>query len=185
MTRFLNPNAAAGEPRGTRRGRLAGALLCAWLALPGAARAAPPCADMMVDADDLNAILDQTLGSFRSLVDRRAVAIDPAHAACYVRISLTSSALTQSGAGCRLDGCSTVLFDKRSVALRDFDVAGCDVLFDMFGLSRRVPSSYADASARIRQHCGSLDFEIAGVKIDRSGPAPSLRFSFRPAPAAP
>jgi len=153
------------------------------LVLPASAVGTPRCADMFVDADDLNEILDQTLGSLRGLVDRRSVVIDVANPACYLRISLSSSALGQSGSACRLDGCSSVVVDRHMVALRDFDVAGCDVVFDGLGLSRHVPLHYTDASARIRQHCGSPDFDISEIRIDRHAPVPRLIFSFRPAAA--
>lgn len=138
---------------------------------------------MLVGADDLEQILDQTLGGLRDFVDQRTVSIDPGSSACYVRVSLTSSALAQLGGSCRLDGCSAVIYDRQQVALRDFDVAGCDALFSAFGVSRHVPSKYADASARIRQHCGAADFEIAGVKVVRIDGVPTLKFQFRPAAA--
>jgi hypothetical protein len=135
---------------------------------------------MTVGAEELDEILDQTLGSLRNVVDQRSVSIDPSSRACYVRFSLTTSALAQLGAACRLDGCSSVLHRQKSLALHDFDVSGCEPLFSVFGLSRHVPSTYVDASARIRQHCGSDDFEIDSVMVVRMAQEPKLRISFRP-----
>jgi hypothetical protein len=115
-------------------------------------------------------------------VEHRSVSIDPGSKACYVRLSLTTSAMSQSGAACRLNGCSVVIFRRQDIALRDFDVAGCDPLFNVFGLSRHVPSAFADASARIRQHCGSGDFEIDRVKAVQIAGQSKLRIGFRPMP---
>jgi len=79
-----------------------------------------------------------------------------------------------------LHGCSAVIYRKKKIALHAFDVTGCDPLFEIFGLSRHLPSAYVDASARIRQQCGSGDFEIDGVKVVQIAGAPKLRISFRP-----
>jgi hypothetical protein len=157
-----------------------GAFSCPVIAVPG-----PQCPDMIVGAEELDAVLDHTLGILRGLVDRRSVLIDPSSSSCYVRFSLTTSALSQSGASCRLDGCSSIIFHRQNIALRDFDVAGCDPLFNVFGLSRHVPAAYVDASARIRQHCGADDFEIDGVDAVRTASVPKLRIHFRRAPARP
>ena len=146
---------------------------------PVIAVAGPQCPDMIVGAEELDQILDQTLGTLRGLVDRRSVLIDPSSGSCYVRFSLTVSALSQSGASCRLDGCSSIIFRRQDIALRDFDVTGCEPLFNGFGLSRHVPAAYADASARIRQHCGADHFEIDGVNAVWIGSAPKLRIHFR------
>jgi hypothetical protein len=96
-------------------------------------------------------------------------------------LHLATSVQLQSGASCTLDGCTSVIAREKSLALRDFDVTGCDPVFKMFGLSRHVPSTYVDASARIRQHCASDDFEIEGVSAVRIAGAPKLRIVFRPA----
>ena len=183
-----------GYPRctATRRSMVAGAglrftqivtLVLGTLTLPAIGVAEPKCPDMIVSADDLDEILDQTLGSFRGVVDHRSVSIDPSSSLCYVRFNLTTSALSQFGGSCRLDGCSAVIYRQKSIALRDFDVTGCDPLFEIFGLSHHLPSAYVDASARIRQQCGSGDFEIDGVKVVRIAGAPKLRISFRPTTA--
>jgi hypothetical protein len=158
------------------------ALVVGTLALPGIAAAEKGCPDLLVSAADLDEILDQTLGNLRGLVDHRAVSIDPSSNACYVRFNLSTSALSQYGATCRLDACSTVIHHRKSIALHEFDLAGCDPLFNVFGLSRHVPSTYVDASARIRQQCGSDDFEIDGVMVVRIAGEPKLRIGFRPAP---
>ena len=62
---------------------------------------------------------------------------------------------------------------------------GCDALFDGMGLSRRVPAVYADASARIRQHCGADGYEIERVTPVLVDGAARLRVGLRPAPASP
>jgi hypothetical protein len=167
--------AARTGARGLRRA----ALLIATLAFSLVATAAPKCPDLLVGADDLDEVLDQTLGSLRAVVDERSVVIDPSAPACYVRFRLTTSALSQLGAACSLQGCSSILFRDQSIALREFDVAGCEPLFSVFGLSRHVPSTYVNASARIRQQCGSDDFEIAGVTVDRQAQEPKIRIRFR------
>lgn len=51
----------------------------------------------------------------------------------------------------------------RRIALKEFRVAGCDALFGALGVSRRVPTSFADASAKISSHCGSDAFEFKSV----------------------
>jgi hypothetical protein len=137
---------------------------------------------MIVGAEELDEILAQTLGSLRGFVDRRSILIDPSSSACYIRFSLSTSVLSQSGASCRLDGCSSVIFRRQDIALRDFDIVGCDPLFNVFGLSRHVPAAYTDARARIRQQCGSDDFEIDGVTVVRVAGVPKLRIRFRPTP---
>jgi hypothetical protein len=159
-------------------------LVAAALALPLVAAAGPKCPDMMVSADDLDDVLVQTLGSLRNVVDQRSVSIDPSTKSCYVQFSLTTSALAQLGAACKLQACSTVLYRQKSIALREFDVAGCEPLFSIFGLSRHVPSTYVDASARIRQQCGSDDFEIDGVAVVQLAQEPKIRIRFRPKAAA-
>lgn len=125
-------------------------------------------------------MLDQTLGSLRPLVDRRSVQIDPDDRACYLRFRLSTSALEQFGGACRMNGCSTVLHRHKSIALREFDMNGCDPLFNALGLSRRVPSTYIDASRSIRRQCGSDGFEIDRVVPVWSAGEPRLRISFRP-----
>ena len=124
-------------------------------------------------------MLDQTLGNLRALVDRRSVTIDPDARACYLRFSLSTSALEQVGGACQLNGCSVVLYRHKSLALREFDVHGCDPLFNVLGFSRRVPSTYIDASKSIRAQCGSDDFEIDRVVPVWSSGQPTLRVSFR------
>lgn len=186
---------AGSRPSDMKRGlscAMRRSLVSTGLALLGAAAATLPacaadarsCPDLLVDAADLDQIFDRSLGDLRALVDQRAVAIDPASPACYVRFELTSSALAQLGGACRLDGCSSVIFRERSLALRDFDVRGCDALFDGLGLSRRVPAVYADATRRIRQHCGSDGFEIERVTPVRADGEARLRIAFRAASAA-
>ena len=157
-------------------------------ALLPAHAAAPPakCPDMLVSANDLGQILDQSLGDFRSLVDQRSVVIDPADNACYLHFTLSSSALPQlGGASCSLRGCASVLYKQQNVALTPFDVAGCEGVFDLLGLPRHVNSTYVDASAWVQQQCGSLNSEIAGVAVVQAGGESKLRISFKPtAPGA-
>ncbi len=143
------------------------------------AAAEPKCPDMIVGVDELDKVLDQTLGSWRGLVDHRSVSIDPSSNACYLRISLASSKLSQLGAACGLEACSAVLHRPKSIALREFDVTGCDTLFDGLGLPRHVRSTYVDASARVRQQCGSDDFAIDSITVVRIAGEPKLRFGFR------
>jgi hypothetical protein len=159
------------------------ALVVGTVSPPAIAAAEPKCADMIVGVNELDEVLDQTLGSFRDLVDHRSVSIDPSSDSCYLRISLATSALSQFGAACRLEGCSAVLHGRKSVALRNFGVTGCDTLFNGLGLSRRVPSTYVDASARIHQQCGSDDFAIDSITVVRIAGEPKLRFGFRSTPA--
>lgn len=155
------------------------ALVVGTVSSPAMAAAEPKCPDMIVSMDELDEVLDQTLGSLRGLVDHRSVSIDPSSSSCYLRISLATSALSQFGAACRLEGCSEVLHRPRSIALRDFDVTGCDALFNGLGLSRHVPSTYVDASTRISQQCGSDGFEIDSIAVVRIAGEPKLRFAFR------
>ena len=156
----------------------------AFVVTAGVAAAAAPagCPDLRIHAADLDWVLDQTLGPLRGFVDSRRVSIDPRAAGCYVRFTMTSTALQALGGGaCRVDGCSTVIADGTRVALKDFDVAGCDALFDGIGLSRHVPSVYSDASSWVQQHCGSDAYEIVEVHPAYEGAEPVLRFRFRPA----
>jgi hypothetical protein len=159
------------------------ACLAAAIGPTGIAAAEHRCPDLVVGEADLDDVLDQTLGSLRAMVDQRAVSIDPQNAACPVHIVLSTSALSQYSASCRLEGCSAVVARPKSLALREFDVAGCDALFNVFGLSRHLPSTYVDASRRIRQHCGSDDFEIDSVTAVRVAGQPKLRIGFRAAGA--
>jgi len=152
------------------------------LGLPIDGAAAQSCSDMLVGAEELEQILDQTLGGLRGLVNRQSVSIDPASSACYVRVNLSSSIELQSGAACNLQACSSVIYRDKSIALRDFDVTGCDPVFKIFGLSRHVPSRYVDASARIRRHCDSGEFDIDGVGPVTIAGVPKLRIGFRPTP---
>lgn len=177
------PRAATDLAPIVARAAVAAVVVMAAFSCPVIAVAGPQCPDMIVGAEELDEILDQTLGTLRGLVDRRSVLIDPSSSSCYVRFSLTASALSQSGASCRLDGCSSIIFRRQEIALRDFDVTGCEPLFNVFGLSRHVPAAYADASARIRQHCGADNFEIDGVNAMRIASVPKLQIHFRPAPA--
>jgi hypothetical protein len=160
------------------RTALLGPLLVA-LGLAAGGAAAQSCSDMLVGTEDLEQILDQTLGGLRGLVDHQSVSIDPASSACYVRVSLSSSVQLQSGAACTLQACSSVIFRDKSIALRDFDVTGCDPVFKLFGLSRHVPSHYVDASARIRRHCDSSRFNIGAVQAVTVAGVPKLRIGFR------
>jgi len=141
--------------------------------------AQPQCPDMILGTDELTGVLDQTLGNLRGMVDQREVSIVPEDATCYLHIRLSSAALAQLGGACRLQACSTLLHQDKSLALRDFDVTGCDVLFDGMGLSRHVASHIVDASARIRQQCGSDDFIIGNITLTQIGGQPKLRFRFR------
>jgi hypothetical protein len=169
------------RPARARAGLVA---LLLWALGPAAGgAAAQSCSDMLVGTEDLEQILDQTLGSLRGLVDHQSVSIDPASSACYVRVSLSSSIQLQSGAACTLQACSSVIFRDKSIALRDFDVAGCDPVFRLFGLSRHVPSRYVDASARIRRHCDSSGFDIGGVEAVTIAGVPKLRIGFRLTPS--
>lgn len=177
-----HPNRRAGA---AARRRQVALLLMAALACCAHPASASACPDLIVGPSDLEEILDQTLGNLRGLVDHRAVAIDPAGNSCTVRISLSTSALSQYGGNCALEACSTVLFRQKSLALQQFDVGGCDALFTVFGLSRHVASTYVDASTRIREHCGAGDFDISRVAAVRIAGEPRLRIGFRAAPAAP
>jgi hypothetical protein len=184
----MNRSGIAGISRALGTGaarRLVQVAIClaAAIAPIGIAAAEPRCPDLVVGEADLDDILDQTLGSLRAMVNQRAVSIDPENEACHVHIVLSTSALSQYSASCRLEGCSAVVARPRSLALREFDVAGCDALFNVFGLSRHLPSTYVDASRRIRQHCGSDDFEIESVTAVRVAGEPKLRIGFRAAVA--
>lgn len=150
---------------------------------PSIAAAEPKCPEMIVGTHELEAVLDQTLGDLRAFVDQRSVTIDPGSKACYLRISIATSALSQFGAACRLTGCSTILHGPKSLALGEFDFTGCEGLFDGVGLSRHVPSTYVDETARIRQQCTSDDFAIDSVSAARVAGEPRLRFRFRWEPA--
>lgn len=120
---------------------------------PAIAAAEPKCADMIVSADELDEVLDQTLGSLRDLVEHRSVSIDRSSDSCYLRISLATSALSQFGGACRLEGCSAVLYRQKSIALRDFDVKDWAGLAGMGALAMRAIEddrvSFAWADPRI------------------------------------
>ena len=82
------------------------AVLAPTVAPPAALAAAAKCPDMIVSASDLDEILNQTLGSYRDLVDQHKVVIDPANSACYVRFTLGS---THPGAGVEMPCATTAL----------------------------------------------------------------------------
>jgi hypothetical protein len=158
-------------------------LLTGALLLAQGEASAQGCRDMLVGAEDLEQILDQTLGGLRGMVEQQSVSIDPGSSACYVRLRLSSSIQLQSGAACTLQACSSVIYRDKSIALRDFDVSGCEPVFRLFGLSRHVPSRFVDASARIRSHCDSSDFDIDRVGAVTIAGVPKIRFGFRLTPA--
>lgn len=111
------------------------------------------CPPMILRAADLRQILGTALGSLASLADRYNVEVVPEEASCYLRMSI----LTQ---GCELRACSTPALRGTRIGLQAFDVAGCSPVFEMLGVSRRVPEAMTDADTRIEAHCGAKGFEF-------------------------
>jgi hypothetical protein len=144
------------------------------------AHATAPCADILFSSQDLEHILDLVLGSWRSLVRDRSVTIEPADASCYVHIQLTAELLP--GMNCELQACSVTVFHDQKIGLREFDVEGCEVIFNLVPVSRHVPTALADARPQIAAHCTSPSFVIAGVAPEVSEAGPRVRIKLRSAP---
>jgi hypothetical protein len=147
-------------------------LICA-LAWQGTiALAAGACAPILLSESDLDNILDQALGSLRSVVESSQVTIVPEDTSCYVHIALTTKDVPIIMPSCQMHACSVAAISGSRIALRAFDIAGCDALFSGLSLPRHVPTSYADGAERIRKQCGAEGFEIRSATPRREGKAP-------------
>jgi hypothetical protein len=146
---------------------------------PRASLPAATCRDILLSSADLEDILDTALGSWRGLVRDRTVSIQPNSPACYLSIRMSVALL---GIDCVLQACSVAVYEGRRIGLKEFDVSGCDAIWNLFPVSRRVPTALADASSRIAEHCGSSQFEITEVSPVQTKEGAWIRVALRSVP---
>jgi hypothetical protein len=133
--------------------------------------------DIVLSTANLEADLDQVLGSWSALVQERHVSIDPANQACYVQIHMVVT--PPIGGDCALDACSVATFKEQKIGLQGFDVRGCDALLSIIPVSRHVPTALADASEQINASCGRGTFEISRVEPIVVGGEAKIRVHLR------
>jgi hypothetical protein len=149
------------------------------LPLPLAARAG--CEPIVLRDQDLNEILAAVLGPLRQLAERHEARIEPADQ-CYVKMSITVRALPPLLPRCEMKACSVALTDGQRIGLRQFDITGCDSAFAVLGVSRRVPTAYADAKPRIRAHCGTSGFVLGSARAAITDSKPAVIVALEPRP---
>ena len=133
--------------------------------------------DILLGPAELEADLDQVLGSWSALAAERHVSIDPGNAACYVQIRIVVNA--PLGADCVLDACSVAIFKEQNIGLQAFEVHGCDALLSVLAVSRHVPTALTDASKQIATHCGSDRFEFSSAHPVMVNGHPRVRVQLR------
>lgn len=151
-------------------------VLAGLLALAAPARAAD-CPDLLLSPIDLEAILDRAVRPLAGLIDARQVTIAPAEA-CYVRIDLRLKGLPPALPGCQMNACSVADFSGTRIALHEFEIQGCDPLFQLARLPRHVPTAYTDAAERIATQCGAPDYQIDAVAPIQTPAGPQVRVHF-------
>lgn len=156
-------------------------IICALACQAFTAMAAGTCGPILLGEADLNNILDQALGSLRSFVASSRVTIVPADTRCYVHIALTTQDVPGLMPSCQMTACSVADVSGTRIALRAFDIAGCDTLFNSLSLPRHVPRAYAEGSERIHKECGPGAFELrsAAPRLEGQMPVVSLELQAR------
>lgn len=135
-----------------------GALLVACVAWP-CAFAQTRCDPLTLRAGDLREILGEVLGDLKPMAESYDADVVPVDRACYVHMRITTRQLLGLP-GCTLKACSVAVVEGQQIALREFDVSGCNVLFEALGIRRKVPTAFTSAAQRITGHCGSGAFDL-------------------------
>lgn len=146
----------------------------------GDASAQAVCKPIEMRSPDLKELLGTVLGDLKPLARAYDARLDPSKPECYVNISVETTGLPPLVPSCELRACSVPVTSGRRIALNEFKVAGCDGLFSAFGISRSVPTSFADASARIARHCGSMAFEFKSLSLQNRGGEPTVVIELKP-----
>ena len=156
-----------------------GALLVACLAWP-CAFAQTRCDPLTLRAGDLRGILGKVLGDLKPMAETFDADVVPGDRACYVHMRITTRQFLGLP-GCTLSACSVAVVEGQQIALREFNVSGCNVLFDALGIRRRVPTAFTSAAQRIEAHCGSKAFDLldATPTVVDGTPAVVLRLAPR------
>jgi hypothetical protein len=154
---------------------------CGLSVATGGAFAQATCKPIEMRSSDLRQLLGSTLGDFKQYAQSYDARLDPSKPDCYVNISVRTVGLPPLVAPCQLRACSVPVISGRRIGLREFRVAGCDALFGALGISRRVPTSFADARERIASHCGSEAFEFWSATLRDSGAEPVVLLELKAA----
>lgn len=145
-----------------------------------AQRAGASCPDYPLTQAELTQIFDSTLGGARAFVLGRRVVVDARNAACYLRMQLDVGIGGQKL--CTASACTVGVFDGSRLGVRAFSIAGCDQVFAIGGMSRRVGTAWTDITDRMRLHCGSDRFRISGMVAEGPAQGGTVRLSFEPLP---
>lgn len=146
----------------------------------GSAFSQATCKPIEMRSPELRQLLGTVLGDLKPLAQSYDARLDPSKPDCYVNISVRTAGLPPLVPPCELRACSVPLTSGRRIALKEFRVAGCDALFGALGVSRMVPTSFADASAQISSHCGSGGFEFKSVSLQDRGGEPAAVLELKP-----
>ena len=149
-------------------------LLCALAFQRVVATAAGTCPPIALGEGDLDGILGQALGSLKTVVETSHVTIVPEDSNCYLHIALTTKDIPVIMPSCQMTACSIATVTGTRIALRAFDISGCDAVFNGLSLPRHVPTAYADGSQRILKHCGADGFEFRSATPRREGHTPMV-----------
>ena len=145
----------------------------------GSASVQASCKPIEMRSPELRQLLGTVLGDLKPLAQSYDAKLDPSKPDCYVNITVKTG-LPPLVPPCELRACSVPVTSGRRIALREFRVAGCDALFGALGISRKVPTSFADASAQISSHCGSGAFEFKSVSLQDRGGEPAAVLELKP-----
>lgn len=146
----------------------------------GSASAQATCKPIEMRSPELRQLLGTVLGDLKPLAQSYDAGLDPSKPDCYVNISVRTAGLPPLVPPCELRACSVPVTSGRRIALKEFRVAGCDALFGALGVSRLVPTSFADASAKISSHCGSEAFEFKSVSLKERRGEPAAVIELKP-----
>ena len=138
------------------------------------------CKPIEMRSAELKQLLGTVLGDLKPLAQSYDARLDPSKPDCYVNISVRAAGIPPLMPPCELRACSVPVTSGRRIALKEFRVAGCDALFGALGVSRRVPTSFADASAKISSHCGSDAFEFKSVSLQERRGEPAAVIELKP-----
>jgi hypothetical protein len=147
------------------------------IALSASYAQTPACQDYLLSARRLEQILDSALGPAKAIVTKRTVGIEQDNGGCQVKIRLDLNFLNTA---CSIDTCSKTVFEGRKIGFDTLRLHGCNALFDATGLPRTIPRSLTDASAEIKNHCGSKNYDIVGIVSARVEGEYTLRVLLRP-----
>ncbi|HVW64730.1 MAG TPA: hypothetical protein VHB01_06915 [Nitrosospira sp.] len=134
----------------------------------------PQCDAIVLHSYDLRQLLASALGDLRQFAERYDAKLVPDDPSCYIHMSITTVGLPPLLPSCEMQACSVTVVSGQRIALREFDISGCDALFSALPLSRRVRTSFADARERISSHCASGNFEFESAALQQHGAAPGV-----------